>query len=126
MPLERRFGGSSIFTRQTITRSAVTPRRALRAPAISLGSQIIGLGQLVLIILRAGTNAATDAYFYLFNLGMVPISCIVVGMMYPALLNKTGISRRGLGHIRWVTPLLSVAFVAGGSLWLGSRGRLGS
>ena len=46
--------------------------------------------------------------------------------MYPALLNKTGISRRGLGHIRWVTPLLSVVFVAGGSLWLGSRGRLGS
>jgi hypothetical protein len=102
-----------------------TARTALRAPVISLTSQIVGIGQLVLIILRAGTNAATDAYFYLFNLGMVPISCIVVGMMYPALLNKTRMSRRGLGRIRWITPLLSVAFVAGGSLWLGSHGRLG-
>lgn len=103
----------------------MTPRRALRAPAISLGSQIIGLGQLALIILRAGTNEATDAYFYLFNLGMVPISCIVVGMMYPALLNEHKMSRAGLRRIRWITPLISVAFVAGGSLWLAWHGRLG-
>jgi hypothetical protein len=103
---------------------AATARVALRAPVVSLSSQIIGLGQLILIIVRAGTNAATDAYFYLFNLGMVPISCVIVGMMYPALLNKTRMSRRGLGLIRWVTPLLSVAFVAGGSLWLGAHGRL--
>jgi hypothetical protein len=97
----------------------------VRAPVISLASQIIGLGQLVLIILRAGTNVATDAYFYLFNLGMVPISCIVVGMMYPALLNKTRMSRRGLDRIQWITPLLSVAFVGAGSLWLDWHGRLG-
>jgi len=80
----------------------------------------------MLIILRAGANEATDAYFYLFNLGMVPISCIVVGMMYPALLNKTRMSRPGLRRIRWITPLLSVVFVAGGSLWLGWHGRLGA
>lgn len=99
---------------------------ALRAPVVSLISQVIGLGQLILIVLRAGTNVATDAYFYLFNLGMVPISCVIVGMMYPALLNKTRMSRRGLDRIRWITPLLSVVFVAGGSLWLGSHGRLGA
>ena len=102
-----------------------TVRAALRAPVVSLASQIVGLGQLILIILRAGTNVATDAYFYLFNLGMVPISCVIVGMMYPALLNKTRMSRRGLVRIRWITPLLSVVFVAGGSLWLGAHGRLG-
>lgn len=103
----------------------MTSRTALRAPAISLASQIIGLGQLALIILRAGTNEATDAYFYLFNLGMVPISCIVVGMMYPALLNRHKMSRRGLARIRWITPLASIVFVAGGSGWLGLHGRLG-
>jgi hypothetical protein len=101
-------------------------RTALRAPVISLTSQIAGLVQLVLILVRAGTNEATDAYFYLFNLGMVPIFCIVVGMMYPALLNEHKLSRAGLERIRWVTPLICTLFVAGGSLWLQWHGRLGA
>jgi hypothetical protein len=97
---------------------------AFRAPAVSAASQAIGLVQLVLILARAGTNNATDAYFYLFNLGLVPINCIVVGLMYPSLLNEFRLSRAGLRTIRWVTPLCGALFVCGGAAWLAWRDRL--
>jgi hypothetical protein len=85
----------------------------------------VGLVQLLLILIRAGTNQATDAYFYLFTLGLAPITCIIVGVMYPSLLNERRITRRGLVRIRRITPLLSLLFVAAGSLWLRANGRLG-
>lgn len=99
-------------------------KSSLRAPVVSLASQASGLVQLVLIIARVGTDKATDTYFYLFNLGFVPISCIIVGMMYPSLINDLRMSRRGLRTIRWVTPVTSAAFVAGGAVWLHVNGRL--
>ena len=99
-------------------------KSSLRAPVISLASQASGLVQLVLILARVGTDKATDAYFYLFNLGFVPISCIIVGMMYPSLLNDQRMSRRGLRTIRWATPATSAAFVAGGVVWMYVNGRL--
>jgi hypothetical protein len=85
----------------------------------------VGLVQLLLILIKAGTNQATDAYFYLFTLGLAPITCIIVGVMYPSLLNERRITRRGLARIRRITPLLSLLFVAAGSLWLLANGRLG-
>jgi hypothetical protein len=96
----------------------------LRAPVVSAASQGIGVVQLLLILARAGTNNATDAYFYLFNLGLVPVNCIVVGTMYPSLLNSHRISRAGLVGIRRAAPLLCAAFVLGGALWLSWHGRL--
>jgi hypothetical protein len=84
----------------------------------------VGLVQLLLILVEAGANQATDAYFYLFTLGLVPITCIIVGVMYPSLLNEQRITRRGLVRIRRITPLLSVLFVAAGSLWLLANNRL--
>lgn len=97
---------------------------AFRSPVVSAASQGIGLIQLLLILARAGTNNATDTYFYLFNLGLVPINCIVVGLMYPSLLNESRLSRAGLRTVRWVTPVCGALFVSGGALWLGWRGRL--
>jgi hypothetical protein len=91
---------------------------------VSLSSQAVGLVQLLLILLRAGTNQATDAYFYLFTLGLAPITCVVVGVMYPSLLNERRITRRGLVRIRRITPLLSLFFVTAGSMWLLANGRL--
>jgi hypothetical protein len=84
----------------------------------------VGLVQLLLILVRAGANQATDAYFYLFTLGLAPITCIIVGVMYPSLLNERRITRRGLVRIRRITPLLSLLFVAAGSLWLLANDRL--
>lgn len=96
----------------------------LKAPVMSAASQGVGLVQLLLVLARAGTNAATDTYFYLFTLGLVPINCIVVGMMYPSLLNDHRISRAGLVGIRRATPVICAVFVLGGALWLGRHGRL--
>jgi hypothetical protein len=97
---------------------------SLRAPLVALASQVSGLIQLALILGRVGPDRATDTYFYLFNLGFVPISCIIVGMMYPSLLNDKRMSRHGLQTIRWVTPLVSAAFVGGGVVWLLANHRL--
>jgi hypothetical protein len=84
----------------------------------------VGLLQLLLILVRAGANQATDAYFYLFTLGLAPITCIIVGVMYPSLLNERRMTRRGLVRLRRTTPLLSLLFVAAGSLWLLANNRL--
>jgi len=97
------------------------PEGASRA-VISLASQIVGLGQLVLIILRAGTKWQR---------------CLLLSLQPrhgPDLLHRgrddvPGTAEQDqdvperLRRIRWIT--LSLAFVAGGSLWLGWHGRLG-
>ena len=105
--------------------SDISFRRAIvRGPVVSLASQATGVVQLGLILLRAGVNRDTDAYFYLFNVGLVPIMCVIVGMMYPSLLNERRMSRVGLAAIRRWTPPLCALFVVGGAGWLAARDRL--
>jgi hypothetical protein len=99
-------------------------RSILRGPGLSLGSQIVGLMQLLLLLWRAGANEATDAYFYLFSLGMLPIQVLIVGVMYPLLLNTERISRRSIRRVQWITPTLSVALMIGGAGFLYANGRL--
>jgi hypothetical protein len=94
------------------------------APALSLSSQLVGMAQLALLLLRVGANEATDAYFYLFNLGMVPIHGIIVGVMYPSLLNEERLSKRNIATIRWLTPLICLTAVAAGAGWLWANDRL--
>jgi hypothetical protein len=86
---------------------------------------LMGMAQLALLLFRVGANEATDAYFYLFNLGLIPIHGIIVGVMYPALLNEERLSRRNLAIIRWLTPLICLAIVGSGAGWLWVNDRLG-
>jgi len=99
-------------------------RSILKGPGLSLGSQIVGLVQLLLLLWRAGANEATDAYFYLFSLGMLPIQVLIVGVMYPLLLNTERISRKGIRRVQWTTPTLSVVLMLGGAGFLYANGRL--
>ncbi|MBF4633030.1 hypothetical protein ITJ38_01285 [Agreia pratensis] len=66
----------------------------------------------------------TDAYFYLFNIGMLPIQVLIVGVMYPLLLNAERLSRRGIRRIQWITPSLSIVLILGGAAFLALNGRL--
>ncbi|GAB2741262.1 hypothetical protein ACX801_23430 [Arthrobacter bambusae] len=100
-------------------------RTFARGPALSLGSQAIGLAQLALLLWRVGANEATDAYFYLFNMGMLPIQIVVVGMMYPLLLNEEKITRTAMKRVRWLTPLLCCSLILAGAAWLYASGRSG-
>jgi hypothetical protein len=83
------------------------------------------MAQLALLLIRVGANEATDAYFYLFNLGLIPIHGIIVGIMYPSLLNEERLSQRNLAIIRWCTPLVCLTIGAAGAGWLWFNGRLG-
>jgi hypothetical protein len=94
-------------------------------PAVSLASQGVGLAQVGLLILRAGANSATDAYFYLFNMAMLPTLILISSVMYPMLINEQKMSQRGLRRVRWITPFLGTIFVGVGALWLDRSGRLG-
>ena len=98
--------------------------RALRGPIVSVASQGVGMVQILLLLLRAGANEATDAYYYLFNLGLVPITGIVVGVVYPSMLNDERMSRLDLKRLRTAVPILCALMVAGGSGWLEINGRL--
>jgi hypothetical protein len=100
-------------------------KRALRAPAMSIASQGVGVLQLGLLLLRAGANEATDAFYYLFNLGMLSITGIVVGVVYPSLLNQERLSRSDLRRLRNLVPVLCLLVVAGGAGWLTANDRLG-
>lgn len=100
-------------------------RKVLRAPAMSIASQGVGVLQLGLLLLRAGANEATDAYYYLFNMGMLSISGIVVGVVYPSLLNQQRLSRSDLRWLRNLVPVLCLLIVGGGAAWLAVNGRLG-
>jgi hypothetical protein len=83
------------------------------------------MAQLALLLFRVGANEATDAYFYLFNIGLIPIHGIIVGIMYPSLLNEERLSRRNLDTIRWLTPLICLAVAGAGAGWLSANDRLG-
>ncbi|GHP17323.1 hypothetical protein RN2511_020590 [Rhodococcus sp. NKCM2511] len=108
-----------------VQRKARPPLAMLRGPVLSLASQGTGVVQLALLIWRNGANTSTDAYFYLWNLGLLPTLTLLVGVMYPMLLSEHRISRRGVGILRWSTPLLSIVFVGVGAAWLELNGKLG-
>jgi hypothetical protein len=114
------------MTSKTVAGRARISRDLMRGPVLSLTSQVVGLAQLALLLWRAGANEATDAYFYLFSVGMLPIQIVLVGVMYPLLLNRERFTQGALRRIRWITPLLSVLLMAGGILWLMAGGRLGA
>jgi hypothetical protein len=82
------------------------------------------MAQILLLLLRAGANEATDAYYYLFNLGLTPITGIIVGVVYPSMLNAERLSRLDLKRLRTAVPILCVVMVTGGSGWLAINGRL--
>lgn len=96
----------------------------MTAPAVSLASQLAGLIQVALLLLRGGASEATDAYFYLFGLGLTPTFMLISGVMYPQLINERGMTARALQTLRLATPLLGAGLVAAGAGWLQYRGRL--
>lgn len=99
-------------------------RRAARAPAASLLSQVVGLAQVGLLLVRAGANEATDAFFYLFTLGLIPTLMLITGIVYPRLVSTSPMSSRGLQRMRLAAPTVAAALVVAGSLWIRSQGRL--
>lgn len=99
-------------------------RSIFRAPALSLASQIIGMIQLFVLLWRYGATNATDAYFYLFNLGNLPSQILLVGVLYPMLLNDQKISRRSARLFGAGVSLVGIAAVGVGALWLFRTGRV--
>lgn len=79
-----------------------------------------------MLLLHGGATNATDTYFYLFSLGLTPTLILIVGVMYPMLLNRDGITQRGLRRIRWVTPVLAAACVLVGYGWLAANRDMGA
>lgn len=98
--------------------SVRTRRAVIRGPLAATASQAVGLLQIGLLLLRGGATDETDTYFYLFTAGLTPVHILVVGVMYPLLLNAQPISQRGLARIRVAAPITAAAFVAGGCLWI--------
>lgn len=98
----------------------------LNGPAVSLASQLVGLIQLAILVVVVGADRYTDAYLYLFSLGLVPILILVVGLMYPLLLNDHRMSKVGLRRLAWLTPLSSSIFLLGGVFWIAFQGKYSS
>ncbi|WP_139765909.1 hypothetical protein [Gordonia sp. i37] len=95
----------------------------LRAPSIALASQGLGLIQLVALLARHGPTDATDCYLYFYNLGLLPVQIILVGVFYPMLINKTDVSKRFVDLYGAITPVLSVATIGLGMVWMLENGR---
>jgi hypothetical protein len=52
-------------------------------------------------MVRGGTvGAATDAYFFLFGLALLPSQVLLAGVMYPLLLNQGGLLRKQAVRLR--------------------------
>ncbi|WP_345752738.1 hypothetical protein [Microbacterium rhizophilus] len=94
------------------------------APLLSITSQGIGVAQLALLLWRIGPNQHTDAYLYLFNMGMLPTQIVIVGVVFPMLLNRDRISKRQATVVRHSVPLLACIFVVGACAWLWMNERL--
>ncbi len=102
--------------RAPVSRQVVA--RVIRGPVASAASQAAGLLQVVLLLLQGGATNATDTYFYLFAIGLTPTQILIVGVMYPLLLNGDSLTRRGLMRIRITTPLLAATSVLVAYAWL--------
>ncbi|WP_141215209.1 MULTISPECIES: hypothetical protein [unclassified Rhodococcus (in: high G+C Gram-positive bacteria)] len=95
-----------------------------RAPALSLASQAIGVVQLFALLWRHGASNATDAYFYLFNLGNLPTQILIVGVLYPMLLNEQRITRGAARKFGYIVSGVSLGAIALGWAWLTYTGRV--
>jgi hypothetical protein len=71
-----------------------------------------------LLLIHGGATNATDTYFYLFALGLTPTQILIVGVMYPLLLNGNALTSRGLVRLRRVTPALAAISVVAAYAWL--------
>lgn len=99
-------------------------RSLLRAPALSLASQAIGVVQLFALLWRHGASNATDAYFYLFNLGNLPTQILIVGVLYPMLLNEHRITRVAARRFGYFVSGISVGAIGLGWAWLAHTDRV--
>lgn len=99
-------------------------RGHLQAPALSLASQVSGLAQLAALLWRHGPSNATDAYFYLFNLGNLPTQIFIVGVLYPMMLSRDRVTQKGAQRFGRLVPVAALAAVAVGAGWLWTQGRV--
>lgn len=109
-----------------------TPARGARtrlvglagAPALSLASQVAGLVQIVLLTRGGASGLTTDAYLFLYGVGLLPGAILLDGLLYPTALNPASDGTRIDRLVRWAAPLLCVGGVGIGALWLAANGRL--
>ncbi|MET8451263.1 hypothetical protein [Streptomyces sp. NPDC005209] len=98
----------------------------MRSPALSIASQAVGALQLAMILwMSEGGSNATDTYFYLFSLGLLPSQILTVGVTYPLMINRqASIGRRAAQRLASFVPVLAVLVTATGIVWLATRGRV--
>ena len=70
-----------------------------QGPLLAVLSQAFGAVQLVLLLLVFEPGRSTDAYLYLWNLGMLPTSLLIVSVLYPMLLSDTRVTVSGFCQI---------------------------
>ncbi|OZE34091.1 hypothetical protein CH259_18860 [Rhodococcus sp. 05-2254-4] len=80
--------------------------------------------QLFALLWRHGASNATDAYFYLFNLGNLPTQILIVGVLYPMLLNEQRITRGAARKFGYIVSGVSLGAIALGWAWLTYTGRV--
>lgn len=97
--------------------------RLFSGPLLSAASQLIGALQLLLILVRIGADSNTDAYFYLWTFGMLPVMTLLSGVLYPMLINRARVSRAFLRGVPVVSSVSSVFLVAVAMWWLVHSGR---
>ena len=101
---------------------AVVTRHAL-APMLSVASQGIGAVQLLLLLLRVRAGELTDAFFYIWGIGMLPTLTLVSGVVYPMLINQKQISLKMLKCVLYIALIGSVLCVSASYWWLFHSGR---
>ena len=96
---------------------------SLGAPLVSALAQGLGAIQILLLARGGILGEATDAYFFLFVLALLPSQVVIAGVVYPLLLNQGSGAPKGMTRFRWIVPLLSVAAVGAGCGVLALTGR---
>ncbi|MGR6971716.1 hypothetical protein ACU639_19390 [Streptomyces cynarae] len=86
----------------------------------------MGAIQLAAVLWRSeGGSNATDTYFYLFSLGLLPSQILTVGVMYPLMINRqASIGRKAAQRLARLVPVLAILVTAVGVVWLASAGRV--
>ena len=69
------------------------------APALAATSQALGLLQLILLFHNVPSGRASDAYFYLYNWGLLPTQMILLGVVYPLWLRSVPLGRLRVARI---------------------------